>query len=381
MCATRLRYTPSGSATCGEDGGAYGWVFGVSTTGTGTTIRRMTAPLLTTLALAAAVVTGVAVRLLETFCPEGLRDRSTEAKGKPRVGGLAVFLGLCVALPFEPTAWRIVLPVGLATAVGLYDDVRDSDPVGRLVLLVGVSTLAAMLLLLPPLGALSTDWGVILLGAAPLPLLFVLTVVGFDFIDGLDGLAAGLALVALLPVLVIAPSPWIAAGAVATAVYLATSNRPPARTLLGDAGSNGLGLLVALAVVHPNAGAVTLFADARADYFGPDPVSLWHSPLMLVGLVAIPLVDVATTFIRRVRVGDLPSGERGHMHYRLAELHGSNGLAVLELVGVGAICAAGGVVGFLMPWRAWEALAGVLVALSLLVWRTRATRPAPSDSR
>ncbi|MCO4770394.1 MAG: hypothetical protein KDA24_10220 [Deltaproteobacteria bacterium] len=333
------------------------------------------------LALAAAVVTWGAVTVLERRCPPSLRDRSDEARGKPRIGGLAILMGLAVALPLDPAGWRVLLPVALATMVGLHDDATDSPPVQRLLLLGVIAVGAACLSLPPELFASPVNLPVLGMAAIPIAFFILCVTVGFDFIDGLDGLAPGLVLVALVPVLWMAPAPWLVAATASAATYLALSNRPPAKTLLGDAGSNGLGMLAALAVLHPRWAQVPAFLDERHDFFGPDPFSVWAGPLALVGLVAVPLLDLVTTIVRRLRIGDLPSGERGHMHYRLADLHDSARLAVLELVGVGALCGVVATISFLMPWRIPEAVPGALLALSLLLWRTRATRPAPSDSR
>lgn len=322
-------------------------------------------------AVASAVVTFLAVRVGEARCPAGLRDRSREAEGKPRIGGLAILLGLLVAWVVDPAAGRILVPVAAAGLVGLHDDLTHSSPVARLLVLGGICVLAAALA-----GPLLFTPDPLLLVLLPLPLLCV--VVGFDFIDGLDGLAPGLALVALLPAALIAPSPLGVAAVAAVAVYLATSNRPPARTLLGDAGSNALGLLVPLLVLDMGEdGALDLLAlSSRAPGEPAAP-----SPLLLPALVAVPLLDLATTVIRRLRAGNLTASERGHMHHKLLALHGRQDLAVLELLGVATICAGAAVVGYLMPDRTVDAAVGCGIALGILLFRTRATRPAPPGSR
>lgn len=309
-------------------------------------------------ALAAAVVTFIAVRVGEARCPEGLRDRSADAKGKPRIGGLAILAGLLVALPFEPDAWRFLVPTFLAGAIGLHDDLTDSSPVGRLLALAALSATAAALCF----GDRGTDLGAPFFAAVFYGPVVLAVVVGFDFVDGLDGLASGVALVALTPLLWITPSPLLAAAVGAVAIYVGASNRPPARTLLGDAGSNALGMLVGLAVI-----------DATTRPGAESAAAL--------GVVAIPLLDLATTVIRRLRAGDLTSSERGHMHHKLLALHGRQDLAVLELLGVATICAGAGVVGTLAPSRGPDAVLGGAIALAILLFRTRATRPAPPDSR
>jgi UDP-GlcNAc:undecaprenyl-phosphate GlcNAc-1-phosphate transferase len=302
------------------------------------------------LAVAAATMTWAAAAALERACPPALRDASPHAAGKPRIGGLAILLGALAVTPFAPGATPFLLPIAAATLLGVHDDATDSPAPLRLVALVAIATLAASL------------------GSSPLPLPLVIlwlvaVTVGFDFIDGLDGLASTLALVALLPAAVLAPAPWLVAVTAAVCIYLVVSNRPPARSLLGDGGSNGLGMAAGLAVLH-GAGA----GGARA--------------LPLALLVALPLLDLATTVLRRGRSGrGLFAGERGHMHHRLQELWGSAPPAVAEMAFVGVVCAAAGALAFQEPAALGRCLIASGIALSLLLWRTRATRPAPTDSR
>ena len=302
------------------------------------------------LALAAAAVTWGATAVLERTCPQPLRDTSAEASEKPRIGGIAILIGAAVALAIAPESWRVLIPIATATAIGVHDDATDSPAPLRLLVLVLIAGLAAWL------GGFSQN-PVIVVGW------LVAVTVGYDFIDGLDGLASALALLAFLAALALSPTPWVAAIAGAVTAYLATSNRPPARTLLGDGGSNGLGMAVGLAVLHA-AGTET-----------------WRAaPLAL--LAAVPLVDAVTTVIRRLRSeGGLFASEQGHTHHRLRELWGKPAPAVAEMALVGAVCAAAGSLAFQSPQAMRRAVIASVIAISLLLWRTRATRPAPTGSR
>jgi len=291
--------------------------------------------------------------VLSRRCPPALHDRSPEARGKPRIGGLAILGGLLVALVVDPDSWRAVVPIAAATLLGLHDDATDSSARLRLAALLGIATGAA-----------------ILSGSSiPLPVLiaWILCVtVGFDFIDGLDGLAGGLALVALVPVLVFAPTVWVAALVGGVFVFVMGFNLSPARALLGDAGSNGLGVAVALAAVSTESAVPNLTGPALL-------------PLAL--LAAVPLLDLVTTMIRRAT---LPTGmftsERGHLHHRLAAAHGRGSLALLELVGVGAICSFAAVL-YASGTMGRRPLIGAGIALSLLLWRTRGTPPPALSTR
>ena len=305
---------------------------------------------LSALAFASAAVTWGVTVLLERRCPHILRDTSEEAAGKPRIGGIAILIGTAVALVLAPESWRVLLPIAAATGLGVHDDMTDSPAPLRLVGLLLIATLATSLGAGSQHPILVVAW-------------LVAVTVGYDFIDGLDGLAGALSLVAFVTTLVLAPSPWIVAIVGSVMTYLVTSNRPPARTLLGDGGSNGLGMAVGLAVLQV----------AGAESWGAAPLLL---------LAAVPLTDGATTLSRRLRSTEgLFTSEKGHLHHRLAELWGSPALAVAEMTLVGAVCAAAGGLAFHSPHALRVAVLASMTALSLLLWRTRATRPPPADSR
>lgn len=205
-------------------------------------------------------------------------------------------------------------------AVGAVDDLRGLQALPKLIVevLVGLALWALGLRVLPQLGA-------------PLScLLTVLWLVGVmnatNLIDGLDGLASGVALFALVSTavaallrgdLLLALLVIVLAGSV---LGFLVYNIRPASIFLGDAGSLFLGYLLAATAVW----SVRKAATAVALVF----------PLVALGL---PLLDTSLTISRRLLSGwPLTQGDRDHVHHRLRGRFGV-GRAVYILYGVCAV--------------------------------------------
>jgi len=129
-----------------------------------------------------------------------------------------------------------------------------------------------------------------------------------NFIDGVDGLATGIAAIgaASLALIEVGKAPW--AAAVAASISGASLgflrwNFPPARIFLGDAGALLLGFwlaVVSLAAASKTAAATTLLL-----------------PMLVLG---VPLFDTLWAVLRRALAGKpIWSADRGHLHHRLLE--------------------------------------------------------------
>jgi UDP-GlcNAc:undecaprenyl-phosphate GlcNAc-1-phosphate transferase len=259
----------------------------------------------------------------------------------PRLGGLAVVVAAALAL-FLP-GWLHWPMVG----AGANDLLLRLGPPTLLVLLVGVADDCWNL---PPLAKLAGQlvaavWVVsegfrvnaILyhnLGGVLASLLAVLWLLGctnaFNLIDGLDGLATGLALFATGTVLAHAvligePGLAIVMGALfgALAAFL-LFNFPPASIYLGDAGSLTIGFLLgcmALAWANKATTAVGLLAPLLAMF--------------------VPVLDTAVAILRRGLAGQpLFGGDQRHIHHRLLRRGLTPRGAVLVLYGAASLGAA-----------------------------------------
>jgi UDP-GlcNAc:undecaprenyl-phosphate GlcNAc-1-phosphate transferase len=289
--------------------------------------------------------------------------RKVHREPVPRIGGLAVFGGFVAGMLFA--AWATgttmdprVVDVywgGLALAatgmllVGLIDDVRGLSFYWKFAAQITAAVFVWLCgfrieILTHPLG------GELYPGMLSLPLT-VVWIVGItnavNLIDGLDGLATGIALITASAVATIA-FVRMELGVTAASVALAGSllgflryNFNPARIFLGDSGSMFLGFVLAVTAV-------------RGSQKGPTAVAIFV-PLIVLGL---PLLDTGVAVVRRLyRLGHhgaqsngamryvianfrevfLP--DRGHIHHRLLEVGMSHRRAVIVLYGVGGLFA------------------------------------------
>jgi UDP-GlcNAc:undecaprenyl-phosphate GlcNAc-1-phosphate transferase len=346
----------------------------------------------------------VAIRSKAVALP---RDRDVHAVATPRMGGVALFAGFALALfvaarlpslqkSFEngPDMRWIVMSAALICALGVLDDKYELDSLTKLagqVLATGLMvTLGGVQLALIPLGDSTVSLGRDL--AIPVTILLtVLTINAMNFIDGLDGLAAGVTVIAASAFFVfsfhlaqdgftdVTASPTLLAAALAGACAgFLPHNFWPARIFMGDSGSMVVGLILSAAAT-----SATTSADPQAfnGALGSLPLAL---PLLIpLAVLALPFVDLMLAVIRRVAKGRSPfAPDKQHLHHRLLELGHSHRRAVLLLYFWSALVAFAGVGfsydrGHLFVVATLCALAAVGLLVSVVPWlRARGkTRP------
>lgn len=316
--------------------------------------------------------------LIEIFAPVagriGLVDhpggRKQHTRSTPLIGGLAMFVGFAFAAltlgislgTFRPLfAGALILVV-----VGVLDDLHDLSPNAKLIAQITASALMALWggVLLADLGHLEPDGGRLLLGLLGVPLT-LFAAVGIinatNMIDGLDGLAASLALVTVGALILVAWSggAWaplgmliVLCGSILGFLIYNLRLRGPALVFMGDAGSMLLGFVVVWFLIDFSQGPDRLIAPATA---------LW--------LVAVPLLDTLCVIARRLGQGRSPlSADRAHCHHVLqdAGLSRRQTLTVMVLFALGTAA-----IGLLGEWlRIAEPimLTGFLVLLALYFW-------------
>jgi UDP-GlcNAc:undecaprenyl-phosphate GlcNAc-1-phosphate transferase len=228
--------------------------------------------------------------------------------------------------------WAILACCTMAYLVGVIDDVRELSPPAKTAgMLVAAGSLA--------LGGVSIIWfRVPFLDVFVLPydLAFVATVIwvmgmanAINFIDGLDGLAAGIVGIGSTAFLLYGirlgqvelllsgnVGPLVAALVVGICTGFLPWNVYPARIFMGDGGALMLGALVA---------ASTMAVGGRT----PDPFSgqtfFFYAPLAIpLVILGVPMLDTAFAIIRRARSGKgVASADKNHLHHRLVRLgHG-----------------------------------------------------------
>lgn len=265
----------------------------------------------------------------------------------PRVGGLAVYLAFLggsllawgvapVAFLAERDAAGSFLPLLVATAavmvLGLLDDLVGVRPASKLAVQVAAATYLYLSgysaeRISNPLGEGAIDLGVL---ALPLNVLWLVAMSNaINLIDGLDGLAAGVAFVATGTFSIAAwqnGHPGVALLALALAGALLgflRFNFNPASIFLGDSGSLFVGLSL---------GALALRSSTKAS-----ATLALAVPLMAL---ALPLFDVTLAVARRFARGrDIFAADRDHIHHRLLGRGLTPRRAAVVLYGVSALAA------------------------------------------
>ena len=284
--------------------------------------------------------------------------RKVHTRATPRLGGVAIaagFFAAALAFTAPRTALSGVLRGALLVALmGAADDCRTL----RSPLKLAVQLIAALLawragaridvLTLPFAGQRFAELGELSL---PLTLLWMLACTNaVNLIDGLDGLAAGMAAIGSGSLLLVAA----AVGEREIAVLLAALagsclgflpfNRCPARIFMGDTGSQLLGYL--------------LGAASTLGMFKSHAALSFFVPLLAL---ALPLFDTVFAFFRRALHGKNPlAADRGHIHHRLLDC----GLRQREAVGL--LCAVSALLGLTAAALAAKGDAARLLAALLM---------------
>jgi UDP-GlcNAc:undecaprenyl-phosphate GlcNAc-1-phosphate transferase len=251
-------------------------------------------------------------------------DRRAHKRPVPRLGGVAVFGGFVIAIAtsvlyqwkmnaIEPGSIQhivqLLLACALLFAVGLADDLRGVPPIVKL----AAQTTAALIIqyhwtlldtiTFPPNVTISLGW----LGVP----LMVLWLVGMsnalNLVDGLDGLAGGVSLIALCTfvactfLLGTGAMPVSSAALAGAMLGFLVYNFPPASIFLGDSGSLVVGFLLAFFAVRRSTGA--------------DGSVLAIIPLFAL---AYPLLDTGVSMLRRwLRGHPLSRADGRHIHHQL----------------------------------------------------------------
>jgi UDP-GlcNAc:undecaprenyl-phosphate/decaprenyl-phosphate GlcNAc-1-phosphate transferase len=302
-----------------------------------------------------------------------VRDRDVHEIPIPYFGGIAMYGGLVAAvlvaqhLPFLRSggaelfddAWAVVAAGGMVCLLGVLDDLFELDALTKL----GGQVLAAGFLVLngvqfyhvwvPGNGQLTLDSAQAVLATV---FLVVATINAVNFVDGLDGLAAGVIGLGAVAFFLFSyrlasvngenlalTAAVLCAALAGSCVGFISHNFHPAELFMGDSGSMLIGLVLA-------ASALTLTGRFPAVDFsdsGSDPTSLLPVllPILLpISILLVPFADLVLAVVRRTLRGQSPfAPDKRHLHHRLLEYGHTHRRAVVVMWLWAALIALGGV--------------------------------------
>jgi len=250
-------------------------------------------------------------------------DRASHEGSTPFFGGIAIFTGVICSLLFwadiEDIQY-ILVSILIVFIVGLIDDLRQITAFKKL-----IGQIIATLILIF-FGDLQIDSMHGVLGVYDLPIwistlftIFVVIVItnGFNLIDGVDGLAGGVGVIAtscfgFVSVMIgqndMALIAFTLSGAL---IGFLKYNYYPARIFMGDTGSLVVGMILSVLAIN-----TIKFGLITEDFKLPN-----KGPLLAIVILAIPLFDSLRVFIVRTSKGVGPfSPGRDHIHHALLDL-------------------------------------------------------------
>lgn len=270
-------------------------------------------------------------------------DRRIHNRPVPRLGGLAIYMAFTVVVltlvPFSIKLLGIIAGATMIAILGIMDDVKPLPAKVKLIVQI-----AAAIVLVS--SGVKVEWvtnpfdkvdGMSYLGIFSYPIT-VFWIVGvtntLNLIDGLDGLAAGIATIASFSLMVVSVINGHGVVAILTAALAGSAlgflpyNFNPAKIFMGDTGSTFLGfVLAAISIEGAIKGAATLAIAI---------------PLLALGL---PIFDTTFAIIRRAVNGKpIMEADKGHLHHRLLALGLSQRQVVFTLYIVSAFLGIGAIV-------------------------------------
>ena len=250
----------------------------------------------------------------------GVLDVPTDARRLhrrpiPRLGGVAIYAGIVIpalALGHHHGFWGIMLGATLMLCLGLLDDIHSLHPGVKMAGLVAIAAVPVSFgiridhVTLPLLGVFNLGWWSVLV-----TVLWVVAIANIvNFIDGMDGLAAGFCAIAALTFAILSASLSHPDAAAISAIVAGASvgflryNFHPASIIMGDCGALMLGYLLATIAIQ----GVLKTAAAVSLVF----------PLVVL---ALPILDTSFVILKRMKYGQpIYQADRSHFHHRFASI-------------------------------------------------------------
>lgn len=320
-----------------------------------------------------------------------VRARDVHTVPTPRMGGLGMLIGFAIAMIFASRVpfisglfanahqpWVVLAGAVMICLLGVADDVWDLDWMlklaGQLLISVFVAWGGLQIITLP-LGSLITASPTI--SIAITAFLIVASINAVNFVDGLDGLAAGIVAIggiafAAYSYMLSRSSPSYASTATLIDVMLVgicvgflLHNWHPAKLFMGDSGSMLLGYVITCA---------SIMVTGRLDPASVNTIVYLPAfmPILLPILVLfLPVLDMCLAIVRRLSKGQSPMHpDRMHLHHRMLRIGHSVRGAVLILWGWAALISFGAILLLFLPFipvAVGMAIIAVLLAVLTLL--------------
>ncbi len=287
-------------------------------------------------------------------------SRRMHKKPIPRMGGLAIFLGFTAAsflfAQISSTLLAIWLGGLIIVAMGVIDDIFRVHPFVKFLIQIAAALIVVAHGLTIDFIRVFDYYIVFDAAAIPVTVIWIVCLTNaMNLIDGLDGLASGIAAIASLSLTVVTFLKGDSASALLFAVLFGACvgflpfNRYPAKVFMGDTGSQFLGFLLAVL--------------SLSGLFKMHAVISFFVPAVIF---ALPLFDTTFAFFRRLFTGKNPfHGDRGHLHHRLIDL----GYTQKETVSIlHAICGVLSISAILFSLKMNTAAGYTLIISALILW-------------
>jgi UDP-GlcNAc:undecaprenyl-phosphate GlcNAc-1-phosphate transferase len=280
----------------------------------------------------------IKVAILKRLFDEPGDERKLHKRMVPTIGGIIIFAGMLFSFALWFPSDKIgdletlkasvkdfkyvVATVLILFFVGVKDDIIGTAPIKKLVahVIVGMILVQMAQIKLTSMHGIFgitslPDWGSVFVSLFT----YIVVVNAFNLIDGVDGLAAGVGVIAAL-----AFGAWfytagdlvMAALAVALAgslVAFLIFNFNPAKIFMGDSGSLSIGLVICVL-------AIKMVQTDHFDNYQHNPLAYVHKPIFAMCVLVYPLVDTLRIFIYRAVRGMSPfSADRNHLHHLLID--------------------------------------------------------------
>ena len=280
------------------------------------------------------IVRKFAIRIGAVDIPKD--NRRVHKEPMPFLGGIAIFVAVAITvlifLPLDRSTIAILIGGTLIVISGILDDLRNFSPKKKMFF-----QLCAGIILI--LGGVKIDFitnpfsnsnTLVLLGwmSIPITLFWVVGITNtVNFIDGLDGLAAGVAMISSISLTLVARKFGYTEITILSAIVAGAClgflpfNFNPAKIFMGDTGALFLGFILAAISIEGIMKSVATIAIV--------------APVIILG---VPIFDTTFAICRRLLNGQsVAAADKGHLHHRLLDRGFTQKKSVLILYGISAI--------------------------------------------